>query len=136
MSSESEIKTEAGRKDLASGVDNTLTSRDEPDQCRCRCDWCYDRRYYLAYHLAPSAPLPIKPRDPEEEARWHGGKECRNRYPCACHCPFCHFREAHYVHFHLGNWTDEETQRFLEGQRSGRGESMGKIRKDLNERGL
>jgi hypothetical protein len=52
------------------------------------------------------APLDLRPRDPQEETRWHEGKECPNRWPCRCHCPACHHREAHYVHFHLFrlNW--------------------------------
>ena len=70
-------------------------------ECACRCDWCRDRRYYLAGHLPTPPLLDPRPRDPEEEARRHGGKECMNRFPCRCHCPSCHHREAHYVHFHL-----------------------------------
>ena len=133
MDRKSETKTAGSQKvEVRGGSEpaEILAMEAKPDECRCRCDWCRDRRYYLIHHPAAPTPLPIKPRDPKEEARWHGGKECRNRYPCDCHCPFCHFREAHYVHFHLSHWTDEESQYFLEAQRAGSGKTMVEIRTD------
>jgi hypothetical protein len=131
MDREPELKIKGARKVVAHGESKAaeiLTIANDPQGCRCRCDWCRDRRYYLAHHPGAAVPLPIKSRDPEEEVRWHGGAECSSRYPCGCHCPSCHFREAHYVHFHLGHWTEAEGHRFLEAQREGSGKTMGEIK--------
>ena len=92
-------------------------------ECRCRCDWCRDRRYYTIPHLAGPERLPVRGVAPEDKAlhERHGlgdGSECHARRPCGCHCPHCHHREAHYSHFHLFrlNWDCPAQSAALPGQ--------------------
>jgi len=80
-------------------------------QCECRCSWCRDRRYYSAPHFAGPEMLPLEEVSAASKAfhkRLGLGKgcDCYARLPCRCHCPRCHHREPHRVHFHLFrfNW--------------------------------